>query len=202
MYVSHSASWFNSLLKIDKCKDISSFGWDIFPKHFWRQSWDVVHYFQIILIFLCLSMCYLAHFFTEITQILGYLRFWIRYISEIFGRHSWDVGTLFSNSSEFLVCLSVCLFAYFLTEIRQSGFSSSEWYIFLDFFGDLPEVLVHCIQNIQISLYFCQSGSWHTSSMKSNKFRNIWSSWWYIFLNICGPIPWMLIQLFQIFLIF
>ena len=49
----------------------------------------------------------MAYFLTEITQILGYLQFWIRYLSEIFWRHSWDVGTLVQNNSEFFVCLSV-----------------------------------------------------------------------------------------------
>ena len=63
----------------------------------------------------CLSVCQLAYFLTEITQILGYLKIWIRYLSEIFWRHSWDVGTLVPNHSEFLVCLSVSQLTYFLT---------------------------------------------------------------------------------------
>ena len=70
-------------------------------------------------ILICLSVCQLAKFPTEIRQMLGYLQFWMRYLSEIFWRHSWDAGTLFPNNSEFLVCLSVRLFAYFRTEIRQ-----------------------------------------------------------------------------------
>ena len=48
----------------------------------------------------------------------GYLKFWMRNLSEIFWIHSWDVGTLFPNNLEFNVCLSV-LFAYFLTKLRQ-----------------------------------------------------------------------------------
>ena len=47
-------------------------------------------------------------------------------------------------------------------------------------------------------LYVCQSGSWHTSLMKSDKFRNISSSGWDLFLNFYGHIPWMLIHLFLI----
>ena len=55
--------------------------------------------------FVCLSVCYLAHFLTEITQILGYLQFLIRYLSENFRRHSWDVNTLVPNNSKNL-CVS------------------------------------------------------------------------------------------------
>ena len=62
--------------------------------------------------FVCLSVCYLAHFLNEITQILGYC-------SEIFWIHSWDVGTLVQNNSEFFVGLSVCYLAHFLPEITQ-----------------------------------------------------------------------------------
>ena len=39
------------------------------------------------------------------------------YPSEIFWWHSQDISELFSNYSLFLVSLSVCLLAYFLTEI-------------------------------------------------------------------------------------
>ena len=70
-------------------------------------------------IFLCLSVCYLAHFLTEIIQILGYLQIWIRYLSKIFWSHSWDICTLVPNNSEFFACLSVCYLAHFLTEITQ-----------------------------------------------------------------------------------
>ena len=38
-----------------------------------------------------LLVCY---FLTEIRQIWGYLYFWMRYLSEIFLRHSWDIGSL------------------------------------------------------------------------------------------------------------
>ena len=66
-----------------------------------------------------LSVCQLAYFLTEITQIQGYLQFCMIYLTEIFWRHSWDVFTLVPNNSEFHVCLSVCLVAYFLTVIIQ-----------------------------------------------------------------------------------
>ena len=38
-----------------------------------------------------LLVCY---FFTEIRQIWGYFHFWMRYLSEIFLKHSWDIGSL------------------------------------------------------------------------------------------------------------
>ena len=38
-----------------------------------------------------LLVCY---FLTEIIQIWGYLHFLMRYLSEIFLRHSWDIGSL------------------------------------------------------------------------------------------------------------
>ena len=38
-----------------------------------------------------LLVCY---FLTEIRQIWGYLLFWMRYLSEFFLRHSWDIGSL------------------------------------------------------------------------------------------------------------
>merc|ERR1711954_492793 len=100
----------------------------------------------------------------------------MRYLSEIFLRYSWNVGTLASNDSGFLVCLSVCSFAYFLTKIRQRDISCSGCHIFMEFFGDIPEMLVNWFQIFLIFLYVCQSGSWHTSLMKSNKFRDISSS--------------------------
>ena len=35
-----------------------------------------------------------CYFLTKIRQIWGYLHFWMRYLSEIFLRHSWDIGSL------------------------------------------------------------------------------------------------------------
>ena len=40
--------------------------------------------------------------------IYRYLGFWMRYLSEIFLRHSQDISGLFTDHFEFLVCLSVC----------------------------------------------------------------------------------------------
>ena len=44
--------------------------------------------------------------------------------------------------------------------------------------------LVHWFQIILNFLYVCQSGSWYTSLMKSDKSSNISSSGWDIFLNV------------------
>ena len=71
------------------------------------------------------------------------------YFSEISQRHYCDVGTLFPNNSEFLVCLSFCQLAYFLTEIRQIQGYLKFWMRYLsDFSGDIPEMLVHLLKMI------------------------------------------------------
>ena len=91
LYVCQSVSWPTSFLKLYKYRDISISWWNLFQ-----------------IFFVCLSVCYLAHFLTEIRQIWGYILFLMRYLSEIFWRHSWDVCTLFKNNYKFLVFLSVC----------------------------------------------------------------------------------------------
>ena len=96
----------------------------------------------------------------------------MRYLSDFFWRYSWDVGTLATNDSEFHVCLSVCLFAYFLTKIRQRHISGSGWDIFLKFFGDIPEMLVHWFQIVLIYRFF--------------EWENIWTNWiWKFSLFLC-----------------
>ena len=55
----------------------------------------------------CLSVSLLVcYFLTKIRQIWGYLHFWMRYLSEIFLRHSWDIGSL---------VFTLCGWAYILT---------------------------------------------------------------------------------------
>ena len=49
LYVCQSVSWLTSLLKLDKYRHISSFGWDIFPNCFGDIPGMLVHYIQIIL---------------------------------------------------------------------------------------------------------------------------------------------------------
>ena len=98
------------------------------------------------------------------------------------------------------VCQSVIWLTFLLKLHKYCDISSSGLDIFLKFFGNIPEMLLHWFQIILNFLYVCQSGSWHTSPMKSDKFRNVSSSVWYIFLNFYGHIPGMLIHLFQIIL--
>ena len=88
-------------------------------ENFWRLSWNVCILDPNNLeLFVCLSVCQLAYFLTEIRLIQGYLQFWMRYLSELLQRHSQNISGLLTNYSEFLVCLSVYQLADFLTEIR------------------------------------------------------------------------------------
>ena len=61
MYGFQSVSWLTFLLKLDKCRDISSSGWDI-SLIFLDIPGMLVHYFQIILNFLyvCQSVSWLS----------------------------------------------------------------------------------------------------------------------------------------------
>ena len=133
---------------------------------------------------------------------MGYPPFWVGYLSEFFWRHYWDDGTPFQNNSEFLVCLSVCLSAYFLTKLRQRDISSSGWDIFLKVFGDILKMLVHWFQIILNFLYKCQSISWLTSLLRLEVFKGVSSSGWDIFLKFFGDNPWMLVHYIQIILNF
>ena len=119
LYVCQSVSWLTFLLKLDKYRDISSSVWDIFLKLFGGIPGTFVHLFQIIqnLMYVCQSVSRL----NSLLKLYKYrdVQFWKISLSEIFWRHSWDVGTLIPNNSEILLCLSVCYLAYFLTEITQ-----------------------------------------------------------------------------------
>ena len=162
---------------------------------FWRHSWDVSTLVSNKSEFLvCLSVCQLAQFFTEITQILGYLQFWIRYLSEIFGRHSWDVGTLFSNRSKFLVCLSVCLFAYFFTEIRQIYGYLKFWmrYLLEIFWRHSWDVdtLFSNKSEFLICLSVCQLAYFLTEIRQMEGYLQFWmrllsDTFWELFLRCC-----------------
>ena len=118
-----------------------------------------------------------------------------------FWRHFWDVCITFKNI--FIFCMSVSLLVCLLPYWNKTKLYLQFWMRYLSgIFWDFPEVLVHCIQKNQISLYVHQSGSWQTSLMKSDNFRDIASSGWDIFLNLYGHIPGMLVHLFQIILNF
>ena len=70
------------------------------------------------------------------------------------------------------------------------------------FFWDIPDMSAHWFQIILNFLYVCQSGGWHTFLLKYDKFRDLSSSGWYIYLNFYGHNPGMLVHLFQIILNF
>ena len=63
LYVCQSVSWLTSLLKLDKCRDISCSGWDILLNFLGDIPGTLVHLFQIILNFL--YVCQFAYFLTE-----------------------------------------------------------------------------------------------------------------------------------------
>ena len=58
-------------------------------------------------------------------------------------------------------------------------------------------MFLHKIQIFLNFLYVCQSFSWLTSLLKLDKYKDISSSEWYIFLKLFGDIPGMLVHLFQ-----
>ena len=111
--VCQSVSWLTSLLKLDKCRDTSSSGWDIFLKFFGDIPGTLVHYFPILLN----SVSWLTSLL-KLDKYRDILRSgWDIFL--IFWRYSWDVGTLATNHSESYVCLFVCLSVYFLTKNRK-----------------------------------------------------------------------------------
>ena len=87
------------------------------------------------------------------------------------------------------VCVCVCDQLTKLFNIFGSG-----WDIFLKSFGDIPKMFVHYFQILVNFLYVCHSVILLTSLLKLDKYRDIFSSGWYIFLKIFGGIPWMLVH--------
>ena len=68
--VCQSVSWLTSLLKLDKYRYISSSGWDIFLKFFGDIPGMLIHYFQIILKFLC--VCHSVRWLTYLLKLDKY----------------------------------------------------------------------------------------------------------------------------------
>ena len=112
------------------------------------------------------------------THIMGYLQFWIRNISEIFWRLSWNVFTMCLNNSEFLVCLSVCWLAYFLTEIMSIEGYLQFWMRYLsDFFGDILKILLDCLKiilNFWYVLSVCWLACFLTEIMSIKGYLHFW----------------------------
>ena len=79
----------------------------------------------------------------------------MRYLSGIFGGLSWNVFTMNLNNSEFLVCLSVCLLAYFLTEIISIWVYLQFWMIYhSDFFKDILGIILSLSQSLNLLYLF------------------------------------------------
>ena len=165
---------------------------------FWKHSLDVPKPFpNNEKMFVCLSVCQLAYFLTEIRQIQGYLQFCMRYLSEIFWRHSWDVCTLVPNDSEIHVCLLVCQFAYFLTEIRQMQGYLQFWMryfskIFWRHSWDVGTLFPNTSE-------FCQLAYFLTEIRQTQGYLKFWMRH---LSEIFGDIPGMLVHQFQITLNF
>merc|ERR1712081_108394 len=99
------------------------------------------------------------------------------YLSDIFWRHFYCFAGPFQIVLNFLyVCQSVSWLTSLLKLDKSRDISSSGWDIFLNFFGDIPEMLVNNFQIIQNFLSGSQSDSWLTSLLKLDKYRDISSS--------------------------
>ena len=98
---------------------VSSSWWDVFLK-----------FFETFLGCLYTSRKYIWISFMSVSLLVGLLSYWynknigISWVLDdisfsFFGRHSWDVGTLVPNNSEFLICVSVCKSSYFPADTGQ-----------------------------------------------------------------------------------
>ena len=90
----------------------------------------------------------------------------------------------FQNNMNFLhVCQSVIWPTSLLKLDNYRDISSSGWDIFLKFVGDISGILAHQLHTILNFLYVCQSVSWITSLLKLDKYKDISSSRWDVFLK-------------------
>ena len=123
LYVCQSVSQFTSLLKSCQYRNISSSGGYIFL-NFWRHSLDIsVLFLKHSVFVVCLSVCQLVYFLTEIMSIQDYLQFWMIYISEVFKDIPGIFLHYFKNILYFLyVCQSV---SQFLISLPIGHFSGS-----------------------------------------------------------------------------
>ena len=127
----------------------------------------------------------------------------MRYLSDMFWRHSWDVCIIVLNQWFSISCI-VCQSVSWLTSIQKlwhyrDNFSS-RWDMLLKSFWDITGIfLEYFLQNF---MYVCQSVSWLTSILKLYKYWDISCSGWDIFLNLFRDIPEMFIHYFQIIINF
>ena len=75
---------------------------------------------------------------------------------------------------------------------------SSRWDIFLNYFADIHDMLVHYFKISLNFLLVYQNVSWPTSLPKLYKYRDVSSSGWDIFLKYFGDIPGIFLHLFKI----
>ena len=99
-----------------------------------------------------------------------------------------DIPDMFVHYFEMLtnflyVCLSISWLTSLLKLDHYRYISCSRSDIFLNFFGDIPGMLVQYFQIILNCLYVCQSVSWLTSLLKLDQSRDVSSSGWDIFLK-------------------
>ena len=120
VYVCQSVRWVTSLLKLDKCRVISSSGWDIFLKFFGNIPAMLVHWFQIIQFFL--HICHSGSWhtsFLELDRHRDISSFWLYIFLKSFGDIPRTFLIYFQIVLNFLyVCQSVSwLVGYFLTDL-------------------------------------------------------------------------------------
>ena len=145
LYVCQSVSWLTSLLKLDKSRDISSSGWDIFLKFFGDIPGMLVHYFQIILNFfyVCQSVSWLTSLL-----ILDKSRDISSSGWEIFLKFFGDIPRIFLDFFQIIPhFLYVCQSSSWLTSLLKLGsyrdISSSVGDISLKFFGGFSGMFVY-----------------------------------------------------------
>ena len=178
LYVCQSVSWLTSLLKLDKCRFISCSWWDIFMNFFGDNPWMFLHNFPMIE--KCLYVCQSVSWLTSLLKLDK-----CRDIScsgwDIFLNFFWDIPWMFLHHFPMIkkglyVCQSVSWLTSLLKLDKYRGISSSGWNIFLNFFGDIPGMLLHHFQIILNFVYVCQSVSWLTFLLKLQKYWYISSS--------------------------
>ena len=176
---SYKGLMFNSINAIKK----------IFLNFFGGIPWMFLHQFQIILNFL--YVCQSVSCLTFLLKLDKY-----RHISssvwdiflKFFGGIPGMFGHLFHIILNFLhVSQSVSWLIFILELDKYMDISSSWWNVLLIFFGDIPGMLVHFFHIILNFLHVCQSGNWLTFLLKFDKYMDISSSWWNIFLSWADP---------------
>ena len=100
------------------------------------------------------------------------------------------------------VCQCVSWLTSLLKLYKYSDISTSGRDNFLRYFGDIPRMFLHKLQIISYLLRGHQSISWLAFLLKLEKYRDISSSVWDIFLKFFGGITGMFVHLFQIILNF